>query len=177
MKNVLDHVKVEGKLPDKFTSLEETQTLGPNSGVDDDVDSVGSLYDEKLQLINNDPPTTKFVFVDGILLFHETSPLFNSFDLKLFLRAPYSELKKRREARPGYTTLEGFWTDPPGYFDDLVWPEYVDNHKHLFVNNNIDGPLTEHAKNELAIHTPDELNWTPKKTLDWATNKITSTCT
>ncbi|CAG8480897.1 7679_t:CDS:2 [Diversispora eburnea] len=41
-------------------------------------------------------------------------------------------LKKRREERKGYVTREGYWIDPPNYFDDVVWPEYVKyNNNHL----------------------------------------------
>jgi nicotinamide/nicotinate riboside kinase len=36
------------------------------------------------------------------------------FDTKLFLRTSYETAKKRREARSGYVTIEGFWEDPPG---------------------------------------------------------------
>ena len=31
------------------------------------------------------------------------------FDVKIFLRTDYETAKRRREARSGYVTLEGFW--------------------------------------------------------------------
>jgi hypothetical protein len=33
------------------------------------------------------------------------------------------EGEARREARTGYTTIEGWWADPPGYVDKIVWPK------------------------------------------------------
>lgn len=44
-------------------------------------------------------------------------------------------------------TAETFWEDPPGYFDDIVWPAYIKAHKHLFRNDNVEaGDLSERAK-------------------------------
>jgi len=33
-------------------------------------------------------------------------------------------VNKRRSKR-GYVTTEGYWTDPPEYFDTIVWPYFV----------------------------------------------------
>lgn len=30
--------------------------------------------------------------------------------------------------------MEGFWTDPPGYVEDLVWANYARDHAWLFGN-------------------------------------------
>ncbi|KAJ2787423.1 ribosylnicotinamide kinase [Coemansia interrupta] len=35
------------------------------------------------------------------------------------------EKLSRREAREGYATKDGVWTDPPGYFDSIVWPNFT----------------------------------------------------
>ncbi|KAG1169336.1 hypothetical protein G6F70_006462 [Rhizopus microsporus] len=35
-----------------------------------------------------------------------------------------------REQRQGYHTAEGYWIDPPGYFDKIVWPEYLRLSQH-----------------------------------------------
>lgn len=42
-------------------------------------------------------------------------------------------------ARDGYVTLEGFWKDPPGYVDKIVWPNYVEAHKWLFEDGDVEG--------------------------------------
>ncbi|KAL4778928.1 hypothetical protein BJX76DRAFT_362245, partial [Aspergillus varians] len=37
---------------------------------------------------------------------------------------------------------QNFWTDPPGYVDDIVWPRYVRDHAWLLLPEN-EGPETE----------------------------------
>ncbi|KAE8133404.1 hypothetical protein BDV38DRAFT_286867 [Aspergillus pseudotamarii] len=93
---------------------------------------------------------------------HVLRPVHENIDVHLFLPAPYDMVKSRRESRSGYVTsgpapeptslpqrssvsdevdLEGednrppqnFWTDPPGYVDDIVWPRYVQDHAWLFL--------------------------------------------
>jgi nicotinamide/nicotinate riboside kinase len=59
-------------------------------------------------------------------------------DLKLFLRSTYALTRHRRQARPGYVTLEGFWEDPPGYVDEVVWPNYVREHGWMFEGGDVD---------------------------------------
>lgn len=47
----------------------------------------------------------------------------------------------RREARDGYVTLEGFWADPPGYVDKVVWPNYAASHAWLFEDGDVEKRL------------------------------------
>ncbi|KAJ1960316.1 hypothetical protein GGI12_003869 [Dipsacomyces acuminosporus] len=81
------------------------------------------------------------VLVDGILLFHDRERSSggrqpqqqehhpgDACDAGLFIYASYATLKERREARLEYSTKEGIWTDPPGYFDSIVWPNFVKYH-------------------------------------------------
>lgn len=84
------------------------------------------------------------VLVDGFMLFHDQS-VAALLDVKILFRAPYHTLKIRRELRQGYNTIEGFWADPPGYFDNIVWPAYVSSHKHLFASDDVEGGLSESA--------------------------------
>ncbi|KAJ2374619.1 ribosylnicotinamide kinase [Coemansia sp. RSA 2607] len=70
------------------------------------------------------------VLVDGILLFYDQDGNERDHpgrvcDAGLFVYAQYATLKARREARTGYTTKDGVWTDPPGYFDSIVWPNFI----------------------------------------------------
>lgn len=85
---------------------------------------------------------THVVLIDGFMLYHDSS-IYDHFDVKLYFRAPYQTLKARREARAGYVTEEGFWVDPPGYFDKIVWPQYVLTHGYLFEQNNVDGKMKD----------------------------------
>ena len=73
------------------------------------------------------------VVVEGFLLFGRSVPasLRGLFDVRVLLRARYEDAKRRRERRNGYVTVEGFWRDPEGYFDGVVWPNYVGEHGGL----------------------------------------------
>jgi nicotinamide/nicotinate riboside kinase len=82
-------------------------------------------------------------------------------DIRIFLQGDYEELKARREKRQGYVTestqfyhilatnpiisgpnpfvLAGYvWQDPPGYWDNVVWPAYYETHQHLFSNHDVE---------------------------------------
>lgn len=80
------------------------------------------------------------LIVDGFMLYHDQEMLSN-FDVPILLRGSYKALKERREQRSGYVTLEGFWRDPEGYFEDCVWPEYVKSHERFFVNGDVEGEI------------------------------------
>jgi len=73
------------------------------------------------------------------------------FDVKLFLRTDFQTAKTRREARSGYVTLEGFWEDPPGYVENVVWPNYVQDHAFLFHDGDVEGRADEAELRRLGI--------------------------
>jgi len=90
-------------------------------------------------------------------------------DIKLFLRVSYAKAKARREARSGYVTLEGFWEDPPGYVDKIVWPNYVQDHKWMFEDEDVEGALKENIVEEWKVKCQDRgLDKDMTTTLDWA---------
>lgn len=82
----------------------------------------------------------RMCLLDGFLLY--SPPKFDKvmslIDIKLFLQVSRAKATHRREARDGYVTLEGFWKDPPGYVDKIVWPNYVEAHKWMFVDENVE---------------------------------------
>lgn len=82
------------------------------------------------------------LLVDGIMLFHRGSDVADLFDLKIVFPFNYRELKIRRKARSGYGTNEGFWQDPPNYFDEVVWPKFLKHNKHLYVEYEEDGKFS-----------------------------------
>ena len=46
--------------------------------------------------------------------------------------------------RVSSSTEGGFWVDPPGYFDDIVYPAYLEAHSHMFSNGDVEsGSLKE----------------------------------
>ncbi|PWN93170.1 P-loop containing nucleoside triphosphate hydrolase protein, partial [Acaromyces ingoldii] len=76
--------------------------------------------------------------LDGFLLYF--SPRVHAhIDVRLFLRVPRHTLEERRHRREGYATAEGtVWQDPPGYFDDVVWPAYVLAHEQMFSGQDVE---------------------------------------
>ncbi|KAF9909405.1 ribosylnicotinamide kinase [Lobosporangium transversale] len=126
MINTLTFVKEKGYFPAEFDSLEDKNPVGSNTSSTPIPDQVlKEMRDQIMSQISSDVDRTnlKFVILDGFLLY-VNEQLRNTIDIKFFLTAPYQILKERRESRAGYATLEGYWIDPPGYFDDIVWPNY-----------------------------------------------------
>lgn len=94
----------------------------------------------------------RVAIVDGFLLYSEDMACVREmFDVKLLLRTKYETVKRRREGRKGYVTLEGFWEDPVGYVDAVVWPNYVEDHKFLFKEGDVEGELDEEVCKRLGI--------------------------
>lgn len=90
-------------------------------------------------------------------------------DIKVLLRVSYAKAKARREARSGYVTLEGFWKDPPGYVDKIVWPNYVEDHKFMFEGENVEGQLKKSVVEKWNINFPEGgLDVDMATTLTWA---------
>lgn len=95
-------------------------------------------------------------------------------DIKIFLRASYARAKARREARDGYVTLEGFWADPPGYVDKIVWPNYVAEHAWMFEDGDVEGKYKTDVLERETIRVPDggDLDGDMDKILAWMVDLI-----
>lgn len=93
-------------------------------------------------------------------------------DIKLFLRVSYAKAKARREARSGYVTLEGFWEDPPGYVDKIVWPNYVEDHKWMFENEDVEGVFKKGILEETGIICQQGVDVDMETTLVWAVETL-----
>lgn len=107
---------------------------------------------------------------DGFLLYSkELEPVQPQMDVKLFLRVSYAKAKARREARSGYVTLEGFWEDPPGYVDKIVWPNYVEDHEWMFEDGDVEGRFKEHVLEKSGIKCQEGgVDMDMETTLKWA---------
>lgn len=79
-------------------------------------------------------PSPRICLLDGFLLYSPPtlSTIMASLDIKLFLQVSRDKATRRREARDGYVTMDGFWQDPPGYVDKVVWPNYAAAHAWMF---------------------------------------------
>ena len=163
----LSHVKSTGRLPADLKSKEDRNEVG-NSGVDARV-----VAEHKARAAARGPSSdahTPVVIVDGFLLLSQEMHRIRSlFDVKLLLQADFATAKARREARAGYVTLEGFWEDPPGYVDKVVWPNYVKDHAFLFEDGNVEGELKGKLCGELGIRAcPREAQSDMTACLRWA---------
>ncbi|KAM0706514.1 hypothetical protein Q7P35_005841 [Cladosporium inversicolor] len=168
LESALNHIKIHGTLPSDLESKEDQNSVGE---VNVDAALVERLKQRVASLGVGD---VRVAIVDGFLLYsREMVAVRDAFDVKLFLRTDYETAKRRREARSGYVTLEGFWADPPGYVDKIVWPNYVKDHKYLFHDENVEGEVNEKLVNELGIDVmPAEKQGDLSACLQWAYGKL-----
>ena len=125
-------------------------------------------------ILENSPNAIRLCIFDGFLLYSKSmAPIQSQIDVKLFLRVSYAKAKARREARSGYVTLEGFWEDPPGYVDKIVWPNYVKDHKWMFESGDVEGALREDVVKETGIKSQvDGVDRDMETTLRWAVHTL-----
>ncbi|KAL6717413.1 ribosylnicotinamide kinase [Lecanora helva] len=113
----------------------------------------------------------RIVVVEGILLFGATTParFRDIFDIRILLRTTRAKARERREGRNGYVTLEGFWQDPPGYFDRVVWPGYVKGFGGFFEKGDVEGVVREGVEGEGVVVQPlkGEREGTVEEGLEW----------
>lgn len=118
--------------------------------------------------------TFKIVLVDGFMLFNDPE-VRSKLDIKILIRAPYTQLKQRRAARSGYQTLDSFWVDPPYYFDEFVYKSYADTHGPLFLNNDVEGHLDPVKASDIKdFMNSDEVPI--EQTLQWVCDTIVDVC-
>ncbi|RIB15646.1 P-loop containing nucleoside triphosphate hydrolase protein [Gigaspora rosea] len=129
----LRHVHQTGSLPDSFKSKERLNTRN-DTQIESQLESLIKQLSNRITSSINNLTDWKFILVDGFLLYWDMQVV-KELDIKLFVQADYTTLKKRREERAGYVTVDGYWTDPPNYFDTMVWPNYIKCHRHLFQGN------------------------------------------
>ena len=143
---------------DGVASTEIPEAEGAESVVNDEVmhrlRSELMAWEADMRLKNQGWERPPLLFIDGFLLFGEAVyKIREQLDIKILLRSTYEDSKQRRSDRKGiYITLEGYWEDPPGYFDQIVWPNYVKNHKFLFRNDNTEGPVDDERSMSLDIN-------------------------
>lgn len=166
LESALKHIRSHGTLPPNLVSKEDQNAVGESGVSVDLVRQLRKRFQQELGSAWEKP----VAIIDGFLFYSKSlahiRPLF---DVKLFLRTSYQTAKKRREARSGYVTLEGFWEDPPGYVDEIVWPNYVKDHAFLFKDGNVEGEMDEALCRQLDIDgMPSEAEGNMAVCLQWA---------
>jgi nicotinamide/nicotinate riboside kinase len=157
LESTLKHIHDHGALPPELYSKEDQNSVGESGVSDAEVQAhhqavVSWLGTSKL------PESVTICILDGFLLYSNPAKrsipqgITDLLDLKLFIRSDYARTKTRREARKGYVTLEGFWEDPEGYVDEVVWPNYVAEHKWMFRDGDVDkGDLDGRVQGERSM--------------------------
>ncbi|QPC71778.1 hypothetical protein HYE68_002530 [Fusarium pseudograminearum] len=140
MAESLAYIRQHAAFPPTLDSKEDQNSVGKCPVPDFIIDAQRAKVDAALgpdhPLRNN----LRLCLLDGFLLYSPSmAALKPNLDIKLFLRTTYAKAKARREARDGYVTLEGFWADPPGYVDKIVWPNYVEEHAWMFEDGDVEG--------------------------------------
>lgn len=169
LQQALHDIKLHGKSPTWLVSKEDQNSVGEHGVPEAEIQSLRARVDTWLQT-SAGWQDRRICIVDGFLLFSQDMQHIRSlFDLKLFLRTSNETAKRRREARSGYVTLEGFWQDPPGYVDKIVWPNYVRHHKFLFHDGDVEGPLNADVCDRIGIHgMPQGAQGSMTECLAWA---------
>ena len=136
MERVLRSVKDGKGVPEGVGSKEDENEVGPSSikeGVLGKVKEEVGRWARGLGL-----GEVKVWLVEGFLLYvdpecgdegrQRLKGLGGLSDGMLWVNATRTEAIERRGRRSGYVTLEGFWADPEGYVEDVVWPGFVREH-------------------------------------------------
>ncbi|KAF2748998.1 P-loop containing nucleoside triphosphate hydrolase protein [Sporormia fimetaria CBS 119925] len=173
--SALAYIKTHSTLPPDLVSKEDLNEVGEH-GVDEGViEGWRARVGEMIHAYGRGGEEGKgrevrVFIVDGFLLFSEDMrEVREMFDIKLFLRARYEFVKQRRENRKGYVTLEGFWEDPEGYVDDIVWPNYAADHAFLFRLGDVNGEIDTKVCERLGIRVmPGEGEMDTSVCLSWA---------
>lgn len=119
------------------------------------------------------PTGLNLCILDGFLLYSNSmSALHRYMDIKLFLRVSHASARARREARAGYAMVDGFWRDPPGYVDKIVWPNYVAEHQWMFENGDVEGRVKEDVLRDAGIETQAGRDVDMEATLEWAVETL-----
>lgn len=172
LEEALAYIKTHGQSPPDFVSKEDKNSVG-------EVDVDRKLVEDatgKLSVADKSNGLP-ICIIDGFLLYsEEMKRIRDLFDVKLFLRTDYQTAKGRREARSGYVTIEGFWEDPPGYVDEVVWPNYVKDHAFLFEEGDVEGELKQDVIGRLGVQAvPKDTQGNMTKCLTWALDVLDET--
>ena len=181
LESTLQHVHDHGVLPPQLYSKEDQNSVS-ESGVSD---AEVQAHHERVTswLSKSDLPDSvrsiTICILEGFLLYSDPSQsslprnIADLLDLKLFVRSDYARTKRRREARKGYVTLEGFWEDPEGYVDEVVWPNYVAEHKWMFKDGDVDnGELEGRVQEERILVGPGKGERGISELLTWFVETI-----
>ncbi|KAG5638790.1 hypothetical protein H0H81_010019 [Sphagnurus paluster] len=136
----LRQVKETGKIPHDHRShdhLNEQKVITVEDDVRDRWIQVFEGIKKRRQ--QNGQERIIWGLVDGFLLYWNQEVI-DLLDVRIYLRVPEEVLRKRRHERHGYHTAEGsLWRDPPGYWEQIVYPGYLEAHRDVFIDGDVEG--------------------------------------
>ncbi|CAI4212466.1 unnamed protein product [Parascedosporium putredinis] len=180
MEEALVHIHATGTFPASLDSKEDQNSVGKRPVSDAKMQAMKAKvasWLEKAKPIHKlfTEGSLRLCLFDGFLLYsQEMQSVMNLIDLKLFLLVSREKAVQRREARDGYVTLEGFWKDPPGYVEKIVWPNYATSHAWLFEKGDVEGIPNKAVLAETGIMAQLDrgLDVDMETTLEWAVEKV-----
>jgi nicotinamide/nicotinate riboside kinase len=116
---------------------------------------------------------TKFVILDGFLLFHNPE-VRKRLDLRMFFRLSHDVAKERRFSRQGYgieAQPDEFWKTE-NYFETMVWRCYNEQHAFMFHGGDVEGDVDEQACSDAGIKVMPGMNRSIENGLRWTTRQI-----
>lgn len=176
----LAYIRANGSFPPFIDSKEDKNSVGKCPVSDAKIDEMKKKVQSWLEPGQPGLETwvksgLKVCLLDGFLLYSkEMQQVMELIDTKLFLLVSRAKAAQRREARDGYVTLEGFWTDPPGYVDKIVWPNYVEAHAWLFENGDVESRLREDvlAEQKVLAQLGKGLDIDMETTFEWIVDTL-----
>lgn len=147
MVSFLSDLRKTGTPPKEHRSFD---SFNKTPSVPVDAEIISGLRKRSEEMIQDYTRTHKerlvFMIVDGFLMFWDER-IVRDMDVRVFIRVPEDIARARRGSRSYYTPEGETWTDPPQYWEKIVWPAYINAHKHLFENDDIKAPtLSAKAK-------------------------------
>ncbi|EKM80775.1 hypothetical protein AGABI1DRAFT_105715 [Agaricus bisporus var. burnettii JB137-S8] len=158
----LRHVRETGDIPLDHHShdhLNEQQDIPiPNELRESWITEFKRIQEEKKAQENG----VKIIWalVDGFLLYWHKEVI-AELGVRVMLRVPHDVLKRRRHERHGYHTavqsdpVEGsLWRDPPHYWEQIVYPAYLEAHREAFVDGDVEhGRPNDKVKDLILLET------------------------
>lgn len=186
MEKALSHIHNEGTFPPFVDSKEDKNSVGTCPASTAKIEAMKAQVQAWLRPgspghdVFSGENAPRLCLLDGFLLYSPPrfSKVMDLIDVKLFLQVSHEKATQRREARDGYVTLEGFWKDPPGYVDKVVWPNYVEAHRWMFVGGDVEGgKLDLQVLREKGILAQfgkegDAVDFDFEQTLEWAVGRV-----
>ncbi|KAI6382597.1 hypothetical protein MCOR25_000599 [Pyricularia grisea] len=180
MEKSLTYIRENGQFPPDLNSIEDQNAVGKCPVSDAKIQELKTKVEEWSKpdgpghglLV---PGDLGLCILDGFLLY--TPPLkhiMSLLDLKFFLLVSRATAIRRREARIGYVTVEGFWADPEGYATDVVWPNYAESHAWLFKNGDVEGELDMDAvrDSDILVQADRGTDVDMEITLEWVVEEL-----